>query len=493
MTKRIKYIFGFLFIFFLTSCSNSKSQDLSDLIKTPELASPVLEGTWQVSEVEEITGNSSSEAPKLGEKLYIDKNLVAMDDEYAFPPTFSSKYVNLYEYLATRGYDFEKINKEDSAVVVNASQGQFFSRDFIQRSEDEIFFLQDDNIIYLSKLSNTVDQEVIDKYTSLATKERVDSNDEDKSIEDLGILLAVRERRDLSDGKQDYDYYTYFVKISPDQEVSYKKAKDIFFRGQNEYWKVKSKKNKVTGLYDNIEAFPTRIEKDMEDSANIARYTYKDFSKDIKINYVDMDYISFSYTTDFYNNTINKYGVLGTNELEDNNLVTIAEFTGEENASEQFEEMIVNETISKVSDVNPENIKIDSTNFGLVRDNGLWTIQTSLYTKEGQQRASSQIPIRNYVEENSTLSTTITRDQVRNINSQEKDYLVVQNGNYLIIQTTDEILFHKIDDGTIDKNPFFSIQTPNPSSFIALDQQSGANVESLEDSFSSSNEIVDEN
>ena len=60
----------------------------------------------------------------------------------------------------------------------------------------------------------------------------------------------------------------------------------------------------------------------------------------------------------------------------------------------------------------------------------------------------------------------------------------------MIIQTTDEILFHKIDDGTIEKMPFFSIQTPNPTSLISLDQQSGANVESLEEDFISNNEIV---
>ncbi|SUU92234.1 Uncharacterised protein [Anaerococcus octavius] len=491
MTKKIKYLLGFLFVIFLTACSNSKSQDLSDLIQTPELANPVLEGTWQVSKVEDITDNTNGQAPDIGSKLYIDKNLVAMDDEYAFPPTFTSKYVNLYEYLANRGYDFEKIDKNESAVVVNATQGQFFARDFVIRSEDEIFFIVDDKIVYLSKLAKNVDQEIIDKYTALASKERIDTNEDDEANEDTALLLGVRERTDSNNGKQDYDYYTYFVKINPDGEAIVKKSKDIFLRGQNEYWKVRSLKSKVTGLYDNIEAYPARIENEMNKQENIDKYSFKDFSKDIRINFADMNYISFSYNTDISNNTINKYGVLRTGDLESNKLVNIDEFTGEEDASEQFEEMVINEAASKVSDINPEKIIIDTSDFGLVRDNGIWTIQTSLYTKEGQQRTSSQIPIRNYVEENSSVQTIITRDQVRNINAQEKDYLVLENGNYMIIQTTDEILFHKIVDGTIEKIPFFSIQTPNPTSLISLDQQSGANVESLEEDFISNNEIVD--
>lgn len=491
MTKKIKYILGFLFLILLTSCSNSKSQDLSNLIKTPELSNPVLEGTWQVSKVENITDSSDSKTPALGEKLYIDKDLVAIEDQYAFPPTFTSKYVNLYNYLANRGYDFEKISKDESAVVVNASQGQFFSRDFIKRSEDEIFFIAEDKIIYLSKLTNNVDKKILDKYKNLAIKERIDDEGNTNAYEDLGLLLGIRERIDSSDGKQDYNYFTYFVKIDSEGDISFKKARDIFFKSQNEYWKVRSIKSKVSGLYDTIEAFPSRLESEMDKQSNIDRYSYKDFSKDIKINYVDAAYISFSYTTNIFNNTINKYGVLGTNELEDNKLITIAEFTGEEDASKQFEEMLINEVNTEASEIDPENIKIDISNFGLVRDNGSWSIQTSIYTKEGEQRASSQIPIRNYIEESSSENTIINRDQVRNINAQEKDYMVLQNAGYMIIQTTDEILFHKIDDGKIEKNPSFSIQTPNPTSIVSLDQQSGANVESLEEAFLSSNEIVD--
>lgn len=69
--------------------------------------------------------------------------------------------------------------------------------------------------------------------------------------------------------------------------------------------------------------------------------------------------------------------------------------------------------------------------------------------------------------------------------------MVLQNASYLIIQTADEILFHKIDDGKIDEDPFFSIQTPNPSSFISIDQQTGINIEALEEAYLSFNKIIE--
>lgn len=490
MTKKFKFLLGLIFAIILTSCTNSNPEELSDLIQSPEIANPVLEGTWQVSKIEGIKTKDPISDIKIGDKLYINKNLVAINDEYAFPPTFTSKYVNLYDYLANRGYDFEKIGKDESATVVNASQGQFFARDFIQRSEDEIFFISNDNIIYLSRLSKTVEADVVDKYTNLATKERIESKSKQNASEDTSLLLGVRERTDLSDGKQDYDYYTYYVNINPEGEVKYKKAYDIFLRGQNEYWKVRSQKSSVTELFDKIEAFPVRLENEMDKQDNINRYSFKDFDMDIRLNYADMNYISFSYTTPLFDNTITQYGVLGTNELEDNKLITIEEFTGEEDAFEQFENMVINEATSKDSKIDPNDLIIENTNFGLVRDNGAWSIQTSIYTKESQKTASSQIPVRNYIEENVSSDLFVSRDQVRNINPQEKDYKLIPNSNYLIIQTADEILFHKINDGKIDKNPFFSIPTPNPTTFISFDQQIGTNAKSLEQAFENSNTVI---
>ena len=75
MTKRIKFILGVIIAIFLTSCTNSNPEELSDLIKAPETSSPILEGTWQVSKIEDITNNNPISDIQIGEKLYIDKNL----------------------------------------------------------------------------------------------------------------------------------------------------------------------------------------------------------------------------------------------------------------------------------------------------------------------------------------------------------------------------------------------------------------------------------
>lgn len=88
----------------LSSCINSNKNDLSDLIQTPKQDSPIIEGTWQVVEIAGEISDDSSGKINLGDNLYINKNLVAINGSYAFPPSFSSKFVKLSDYLKNRGY-----------------------------------------------------------------------------------------------------------------------------------------------------------------------------------------------------------------------------------------------------------------------------------------------------------------------------------------------------------------------------------------------------
>ena len=491
MKRTINFLLMLVASLILGACSNQNPEELSELIQAPKLESPVIEGTWQVTKVDNISGKSNLPPPKIGDRLYINQELVAINNEYAYHPTFSSKFVNLNDYIKNRGFEISNVDVTENVVVINASEGQFFSRDFIKRSDDEMFFIADDNLVYLSKISSTVDKEVIGQYRTLAKEERIEPAINDQVNEDIALLLGVRERYDFISGDQEYNYASYLIRITEDEKVHWMKAPDIFVRRQDEFWKVRSPKNAVSGKYVSIEAFPARLDSQMEEQKNISRYSFRDFDMNIRLNFVDKDYISFSYTRDLFNNTISKYGLLETNDLEDNRLINIDEYTGENNATEQFEDMVSNEVTNKVPDVDFKDVIIDNKNFGLVRDAGAWTIQTSIYTDDMQVRTSSQLPIRNHLEDKNKSS--ITRDQIRNINSQFKDYHILNNGNYIVIQTQDEILIHRISHDLIEKHPFYSIATPQPTGFISIDQQSGSNAQTLENAFKNNNIVIDSN
>lgn len=93
---------------------------------------------------------------------------------------------------------------------------------------------------------------------------------------------------------------------------------------------------------------------------------------------------------------------------------------------------------------------------------------------------------------NKDTKDSLTRDQVRNINSQFKDYHIISNGKYILIQTPDEILIHKIRDNLIEKNPTFSIPTMNSTTIVSIDEQSASSAENLESAFTNYNEIIEE-
>src|SRR5699024_8783257 len=131
----------------------------------------ILMGTWEVKDIKNVGQSLDSNPIKVGDLLYIDNNLVAINNDYALPPKFSSKYAELSKYLSSRGIDL-KISSDSNVTVVNASQGQLYSKDFILFGEDELFFINDNNMIILEKISSKVENEVLEKYQAKSDKER---------------------------------------------------------------------------------------------------------------------------------------------------------------------------------------------------------------------------------------------------------------------------------------------------------------------------------
>src|SRR5699024_3148129 len=137
MMKKTRSIILIFLLTILVSCGNDTPQDITDLIVTPKKEDSILMGTWEVKDIKNVGQSLDSNPIKVGDLLYIDNNLVAINNDYALPPKFSSKYAELSKYLSSRGIDL-KISSDSNVTVVNASQGQLYSKDFILFGEDEL-------------------------------------------------------------------------------------------------------------------------------------------------------------------------------------------------------------------------------------------------------------------------------------------------------------------------------------------------------------------
>lgn len=493
MRRLFKLILISTLAIIFSSCFKSDENDLTDLIKTPKQDNPIIEGTWEVVEVKANNLGEKSNNIKLGDKLYVNKNLVAINDSYAFPPSFNSKYVKLSDYLKNRGIDTKADFKDRNVIVINVSQGQLFSRDLIITGDKYLFLIKDENIISLKKISDVVDSKVQDSYAKLASKERT-TNDEGEDIaEDLSLLLGVRERVDPDSDNALYKYYTYLIRIEPDETIKYQKAEDIFIKNQDEYWRVSLDINNFTDLYDEIRAYPVKVKEKDNNDLLLKNYTFKDINLNMRLNFISKDFISIDYTNDDNSNPIRKYALMETSNIAESKFMSLQEFTGEDQSDLIFKEKVKDEVIKNFSKTDINDISFDNTNFGIVRNQGIWAFQSSIFKGDGDEFVQNFFNVDIAIGDSilNPGNSTINRDQVYNINTQFKDYLVLANQRYVLIQTPDEILVHKIKDGIIEKAPVYAIATRMPATIVSIDQYLGSNASDVEKAFEKYNYIIE--
>ena len=493
MRRLFKLILISTLAIIFSSCFKSDENDLTDLIKTPKQDNPIIEGTWEVVEIKANNLGEKSNNIKLGDKLYVNKNLVAINDSYAFPPSFNSKYVKLSDYLKNRGIDTKADFKDRNVIVINVSQGQLFSRDLIITGDKYLFLIKDENIISLKKISDVVDSKVQDSYAKLASKERT-TNDEGEDIaEDLSLLLGVRERVDPDSDNALYKYYTYLIRIEPDETIKYQKTEDIFIKNQDEYWRVSLDINNFTDLYDEIRAYPVKVKEKDNNDLLLKNYTFKDINLNMRLNFISKDFISIDYTNDDNSNPIRKYALMETNNIAESKFMSLQEFTGEDQSDLIFKEKVKDEVTKNFSKTDINDINFDNTNFGIVRNQGIWAFQSSIFKGDGDEFVQNFFNVDIAIGDSilNPGNSTINRDQVYNINTQFKDYLVLANQRYVLIQTPDEILVHKIKDGIIEKAPVYAIATRMPATIVSIDQYLGSNASDVEKAFEKYNYIIE--
>ncbi|MDU5912910.1 MAG: hypothetical protein E6Z21_01315 [Anaerococcus vaginalis] len=488
---KLKKLTLLLFLFILTSCSFGRPEDVTELIEPPAVEDPILKGTWQVSEIKKSKNKGETINVSVGDKLYIDKNLVALNDDYAYPPKFSSKFVNLKSYLESRSVDYD-FSKNSFVKILSASQGQLYSKDFIILEKNKIAYLQNECAVILKKIDKSVNRSVIKKYAKKASKERSTTKTGEKIEKDISVLIGVRERVDNNSSHPNYYYYTYCIRIEPSKMARIEKAEHIFFPLKEEFWRLKCEPNNKTRTYNTIMAYPVKLENHINDSKHKGKYKFLNDDIDLKINYVNEDYVSFDYTLVSDKLPVNKYAVLRTDEISKDSFLTINEFTGDDSSKQTFKDIIFDQISKNISSVDKDKISYDFTNFGFIRNLGLWQLQSTYQMEKDDNLEQKSFSIDITLKEDliNQDNKDLTIDKVKNINSQAKDYFELANSQYVAVQTPDEILFYSIKNGLIDPNPRVSIQLSNSTDIIMFEQGLGSYAEKWEKYFNDNNIII---
>ena len=179
-------------------------------------------------------------------------------------------------------------------------------------------------------------------------------------------------------------------------------------------------------------------------------------------------------------------------KLSNDSFLTIKEFTGESKSKDIFKNVVYDQISQNVGSLDDNKISYDFTNFGFIRNFGLWQLESSYQMKKDENLEQKSFPIDMAITEEllEQNKKDITVDMIKNINSHAKDYFELVNGQYVAVQTPDEILFYNVRNGLIDPNPKFSIQLSNSTDIIMFEQGLGSYAEKWEKLFSDNNIII---
>ncbi|MDO4594122.1 MAG: hypothetical protein Q4B52_01970 [Tissierellia bacterium] len=485
--KKISLVFITIVFFLLSSCS-SRIQDVATLIDKPKPSENFLKGSWEIDDIEFTTDDVKDSNYKIGDKLYISNDIVAIEDDYTLNPKFSAKFVNLKDYLISR--DFENLekfaNNDINVKILNAQEGQLYSKDFIQLDENLIAFIQNSVIYYLTKTSDKVDESVIEEYRQLQKNIRNYGSDSKNYKKDLTVFLGVRERlEDENQVDKEYEYFTYAIRFEPDSRVRIHKIKNILFPKKQEFWKLRVPKDEDTGYYNKIISYPTRLEKEFSKNPDKEKkYTYRDDSLDLRINYIEENYISYDYTIIDSDFSVMKYAMIKHDELDTGKKLNVNEITGADTLGD-FEDRVFEQAKKDNGDIKKEDVDVDSTNIGIIRNQGLWQLVTSYQASIDDKIQQRAFPI-DFTIEGKRLNNkknAVSWDQIKNKNAQAKDYFESYNNQYIIIQDADEILFYELNNGVIGNSPIASIQIKYRTQIIMCEWAGGDYAKKWEDAF----------
>ncbi|MCI5839974.1 MAG: hypothetical protein SOZ89_01160 [Peptoniphilaceae bacterium] len=470
--RKIKILVFTILIFIFSSCTFNNNIDIvTDTIEKPQKGENLLKGTWEVDALEAINKKDFKIENEIGDKLIITNSVVGINNDYSLNPNFSAKYVNLKTYLKSKGIDKLENNEnlDKDVIVLNSSDGQFFSRDFIKLSDEKIMFLKNSVIYYLTKKSSSVSNEDILKYTSenSNSSDRVNVNISEK--DDTTVLIGIRERVENNTISPKYNYYTYMVRLRPKKEAIFSKTEGIFFPKKDEFWKLKISSSNTDLNYDSILAYPFSLEEDVLNNQKVReKYENVDVNRNIILNYVKGDYVSFQYTDPYSSSKIIKYSILNTSE-DFNNAegLTINEIA-QKDVSNDFRSKVLKEIENDHLDYDETQVGEDLSNIGFIRSKGNLILETSYWIRTENSTGQKSFPIdiatnKDFFQSGKKL---VNWDQIKNFDSDAKDYIESDNKQYILIQNQDEILIYQLNNGRISEYPSISIATNNSTSII---------------------------
>ncbi|MCT4607291.1 MAG: hypothetical protein N4A64_14540 [Marinisporobacter sp.] len=363
---------------FLQGCMDIKL-DVGKSIQAPKNKVIPIKGTWKV---EKYKAEKDDGQILLGKTAIFSERVAILGEEICEEPEYKVKNVDAKDYFLythKSAYNDIKVDGEKIEVISITSKDQYFY-DFIRVKDRELIVCMEDEVYYLSKISDATNEERIDKY--LQNKNRNEEKNESNLV-GSGVLIGLGS---LQDEKKEEIYRTVWIAAENKKLYPIKEIKELFVPRKSGFWMVgKNQTIQEEVKTDEIFSYsiaPNKVKENIEyKEKNV--YKQHEVKENVKrqILFVGNDYIATAYGKDIKN-------LAGLEMLLVDNVkegIKISDVVGNEGKDIFFNS--AKGALSKldISEVN-SFYKPREKDFTLARRNGHWIMKGRLYNKKGENK-----------------------------------------------------------------------------------------------------------
>lgn len=488
MKKSILFI-SIIVMLILSSC-NTKRFEPNDMIMSPENNISPIKGKWSVEKVIEGPHSRNIEKSKFNSEIeaLFHKEGVVVGGNFVLEPSYKIRNVDLEEYLFYNykiNLDYLDIKQEKAEVITILSEGQYFY-EFIRYNEDEMFFYEEDEFVFLKRKIEEVSSEEVNRYISIEKNIMRIANKKQIDTLNSGLLLGIK-THDIEEksGIDKWDYKTFWIK-STNRTIGdiYEMNNLIVPRKKGFYLINIDRKDNGNFINDNIKA--TQISKNKEDILSKSTLSIEGENADenlikypsyIKhIIYVGNDYVS----TEKINLETNKKDlrVYPIDYLEDDKATKISNLIDEKGLDLFFQ------SAKDAVKMDAKHI-LEEESFGFERRNGYWVMKGRINYKNENEEFFKDFQIKTTPPKELIQydELVIPWNIIKSKIPEAIDAFTSPNEDIVIIITRNEILIYPIVENDILLNELGRIKLNNQDSIIMAEWGLGQYTSLWEEEF----------
>lgn len=480
---------------FFSSCE-FRNIDTADRIKPPDNNIPPISGRWKIErykKANEDVLNEKKVRELLNKEIIFHKKVAVIGNDLCLNPSYKIKNVDSADYLLYQYKvkpEYLNIKSKKVQIVTLTSEEKFFY-EFIKEDDDKIIINIDGGFFYLTKISDELKEEDLEKYIKDCKKDGnnylVDKGDEGLKS---GVLLGLRYRdnNQSKDEMEGWKYRTIWIASENKSLDRIYGMEDLFLPRKTGFWKVgvdKIDENSKESLY----AYSINKEPVETESLQAVKEIRKNSVNTIV--YIGNDYISLEYVEDF---PAGKTGLetLPIDNMQSDNSIKISDITGE-NGKQIFYESATKELSS---DRNMESeyldIKPSEESFGLARKNGHWIMKGRLNFLEGNKDVYKDFNIKIIPPKELVLydELAVSWNAIKLKVPDAVDAFTSPDEDIALIFTPNKILTYAIEKGKLAKKPLKELELNDSETVVMAEWATGKYVDRWEKEFLKNNAFI---